>query len=115
MAKNKKKNIEGIVYSTIENFEYQSNESEEPETLAPAQQNLRIWLDTKSRKGKAVTLIKEFVGKEEDLSALAKTLKTQCGVGGSVKDGEIIIQGDFRDKILDILTKAGYKAKKAGS
>lgn len=111
----KKKNLEGIVYSTDANFEYSFQGDSEAETLAPAQQNLRIWLDSKSRKGKQVTLVKGFVGKSEDLEKLAKHLKTQCGVGGSAKEGEIMIQGDFRDKILAILLQAGYQAKKAGS
>jgi translation initiation factor 1 len=110
----KPKNREGIVYSTNENFEYQTNEETEAETLAPAQQNLKIMLDKKARAGKQVTLIAGFVGKSEDLDKLAKELKNKCGVGGSSKDGEILIQGDFRDKILDLLLKMGYKAKKAG-
>ncbi len=113
MAKNRK-DREGIVYSTSNDFDYEYNEEESEETLPPQQQNLRVMLDKKQRKGKAVTLITGFVGDNDDLKDLGKELKQKCGVGGSVKDGEIIIQGDFRDKILDLLIKAGYKAKKSG-
>ena len=80
-----------------------------------AQQQLRVWLDRKQRAGKVVTLVRGFVGSHDDLKELASLLKSRCGVGGSAKDGEIIIQGDFRDRIVDILTREGYKAKKAGS
>lgn len=101
-----------IVFSTNPNFAF--DEEPEMETPEPGKQNLRVQLDKKKRAGKQVTLITGFVGKEEDLEALGKMLKTKCGVGGSAKDGEIIIQGDFREKILDLLLKAGYKAKKSG-
>lgn len=110
----KNKNIEGVVYSTNPDFEYQHNQEEEFETLNNEKQDLRVMLDKKQRAGKAVTLITGFIGKEADLQVLGKNLKTKCGVGGTVKDGEIMIQGDFRDKILQILLQAGYKAKKAG-
>jgi translation initiation factor 1 len=113
MAK-KDKNRQNIVYSTNPDFQYQNNEDQEQETLPAQQQDLRVMLDKKQRAGKAVTLVTGFVGSQNDLSDLGKLLKSRCGVGGSVKDGEIIIQGDHRDKILNILTEKGYKAKKAG-
>lgn len=105
------KNRIGVVYSTDSNFSYQEENQEQPDTLPAAQQNLRVQLDKKMRAGKQVTLVTGFVGKEADLEKLGKLLKTKCGVGGSAKDGEIIIQGDFRAKILEILQKEGYKAK----
>ena len=114
MGKNSKKI--GVVYSTNPDFQYQFEDDEEVvETLPPQQQNLRVQLDRKQRGGKQVTLVTGFVGTNDDLSALAKELKTKCGVGGSSKDGEILIQGDFRDKILELLLNKGYKAKKSGN
>jgi translation initiation factor 1 len=103
-----------IVYSTNPNFSYQTEPDEEAETLPPAQQQLKIMLDKKARAGKQVTLISGFVGKIDDLESLGKALKNLCGSGGSAKDGEILIQGDHRDKILNHLVSKGYKAKKAG-
>lgn len=104
-----------MVYSTNPDFEYQTTEEEQPQTLPPAQQNLRVWLDRKQRGGKVVTLVKGFVGTDEDLADLGRMLKSKCGVGGSAKDGEIIVQGDHRDRVVELLTAAGYKCKKAGN
>ncbi|GHB85428.1 translation initiation factor [Persicitalea jodogahamensis] len=108
-----KKNRAGIVYSTDPNFEFQTNDGDEPETLPPAQQDLRVWLDRKGG-GKVVTAVKGFVGTMADMEALGKQLKTACGSGGTAKDYEILIQGDHRDKVVTWLQNKGYKAKKAG-
>ena len=105
----------GMVYSTNPDFQYQTDEEPEAETLPPARQELRVWLDRKHRAGKVATLVKGFVGRDEDLQALAKLLKSKCGVGGSAKEGEILIQGDHRDRVVELLCKEGYKCKKAGS
>jgi len=114
MAKDWKDRL-GTVYSTNPNFEYQHlDNGEEVETLKPQNQNLRVGRDKKQRKGKVVTLVTGFIGKEDDLKELGKLLKTKCGVGGSVKDNEIIIQGDFVDKMIELLLKEGYKVKKTG-
>lgn len=110
----KEKNRVGIVYSTNPSFQYEINNQEEQETLSPNLQNLKVQLDRKQRAGKQVTLITGFVGSDEDLINLSKLLKTKCGVGGSAKDGEIIIQGDFRDKVIALLTQEGYKVKRVG-
>lgn len=104
----------GVVFSTNPDFNYTTESEEEVQTLPAAKQNLRVWLDRNHRGGKTVTLVKGFVGSDDDLKELAKELKSRCGVGGSAKDGEIIIQGDHRDRVVELLTKAGYKCKKAG-
>ena len=96
-------------------YNYETTETPEAETLPPARQELRVWLDRKQRAGKVVTLVKGFVGRDADLQELARLLKTKCGVGGAAKEGEIIIQGDHRDRVVEILTKSGYRCKKAGS
>lgn len=107
----KKPNSGGIVYSTNPDFRLE-DESMPEETLSAKQQKLRVSLDTRQRAGKAVTLVTGFIGKTDDLEALGKQLKTHCGTGGSVKDGEIIIQGDQRDKICQWLTGKGYSSAK---
>jgi translation initiation factor 1 len=104
-----------MVYSTNPDFEYTTAQEEQTPTLPPQQQDLRVWVDRKHRGGKTVTLVKGFVGTDEDLADLGRMLKSKCGVGGTAKDGEIIIQGDHRDRIMELLSKAGYKCKKAGS
>ena len=110
--KNSWKKRDGIVYSTDSSFEFQYDKKEESETLPPQKQQLRLRLDTHARAGKTVTLVTGFVGSADDLEELAKKLKTKAGTGGSVKDGEILIQGDVRDKLQEILTKEGYKARR---
>ncbi len=110
----KHKNREGVIYSTQNDFDYYEPVVYSPNTLPPQKQSLRILLDKKKRAGKQVSLITGFVGKETDLEELAKKLKNQCGSGGSAKDGEIIIQGDHRQKIFTYLTKEGYKSKIIG-
>ena len=108
MNKKNKPDSRGFVYSTDPDFKFES-EPDNGETLLPDQQRLKIKSDTKHRAGKAVTLIEGFIGKDEDLQELGKKLKTFCGTGGSTKDGEIIIQGDQRDKVMQWLVKNGYK------
>jgi len=109
------KKRDGVVYSTSDSFEYKVDESELAETLPPSQQKLKVILDKKARANKQVTLVLGFVGSDEDLKELGKLLKGKCGVGGSSKDGEILIQGDHRDKVLQVLLEAGYGAKKSGA
>ncbi len=112
--KNDWKKREGVVYSTKNDFEYDTNETEEIETLAPDKQKLKVLIDRKQRKGKSVTIITDFIGKYDDLNDLAKKIKTKCGTGGSVKDGEIIIQGEMINKIMDYLIKEGFNVKRSG-
>lgn len=102
----------GVVYSTSADFDYQTNEAEEPETLAPAAQVLRVRIEKKGRGGKTATLVSGFVGTSADLADLGRTLKSKCGVGGSVKDGEILVQGDFRERVISLLRSMGYTGTK---
>jgi len=104
----------GIVFSTNPDYEYEKHQEQEEETLSPGKQDLRVMLDRKQRKGKSVTLVTGFVGSTDDLKELGKILKTKCGVGGTVKNGEILIQGDFCQRVLEILKTEGYKAKRSG-
>jgi translation initiation factor 1 len=103
----------GVVFSTNPDFNYTTEEDGEATTLAPEKQNLKIWLD-RLKGGRVATVVRGFVGSSEDLTTLGKELKKSCGVGGTAKDGEIIIQGDHRDRVVELLTKAGYRCKKAG-
>ena len=102
----------GVVYSTNPDFQYETAGTEEAETLPPDKQRLIVAIDRRNRGGKQVTLVTGFVGTADDLKELGKTLKTRCGVGGTVKDGEITIQGDFRDKVTALLKEMGYNAKR---
>ena len=101
-----------VVYSTNPDFNYETSREEEAATLPPQQQKLRVSLDRKNRGGKTVTLITGFIGSEDDLKSLGKLLKSSCGVGGTAKDGEIIIQGDFKQRVLDLLIAKGYTQTK---
>ena len=112
--KKKHKGRSGIVYSTDPGYEYDYENDNKEETPAPGEQDLRVSIDRKGRKGKTVTLVSGFKGKEDDLSELARMLKSRCGTGGSAKDRQVIIQGDFCDKIIGILGKEGYNVKKSG-
>lgn len=104
----------GVVFSTKKDFEFDYDKESELETLPRQKQDLRVMLDKKQRKGKKVTLVTGFIGNENDLKELGKLLKTKCGAGGSAKDNEIIIQGDFREKVMELLQKEGYKVKRSG-
>lgn len=113
--KKNKKNRTGVVYSTNPEFDYDYEQDQEQDALPPQQQKLRVSLDRKQRKGKEVTLITGYVGPEDDMKDLGKFLKSKCGVGGSVKDGDIIVQGDQRDQVVDLLRQKGYtNTKKSG-
>lgn len=115
MGKKNKKNRIGVVYSTNPDFNYDYQDETPPQALPPNQQKLRVALDRKQRKGKEVTLVTGYVGPDEDLKELGKFLKTKCGTGGSTKDGEIIVQGDHRDQVVQLLKEKGFSnTKKAG-
>jgi len=110
--KNDWKKRDGVVYSTDSSFQFNYQQVQEQDTLSKDKQSLRVLLDTSGRAGKTVTLVTGFVGTSVDLETLSKRLKTMCGTGGSTKDGQILLQGDVRQKLLEILTKDGYKARK---
>ena len=112
MKKNDWKDRLNVVYSTNPDFQYEGEEEVSADTLPAAQQNLRVQLDRKNRGGKVVTLITGFIGSDDDLKELGKMLKMKCGVGGAAKDGEIIVQGDFKQRILELLKKEGYTRTK---
>lgn len=113
MSKKNKNRSRGIVFSTDPDFDYSIEDDQDQEELAPNEQKLRVMIDRKKRKGKSVTLITGFEGPEDRLKELGKFLKSKCGVGGSVKDGEIIIQGEVRDKVVTLLKEKGYTGTKA--
>ena len=112
MANNDWKSRLGVVYSTNPDFKYQQEELLQEQTLPPQKQRLTVTIDRSGRAGKQVTLVKGFVGNQDDLAALGKTLKVKCGVGGTAKDGEITVQGDLRDKVCELLKSLGYNAKR---
>lgn len=112
MADNDWKKRLGVVFSTNPDFVYEGEAADEPATIEPSKQNLIVSIDRKGRGGKQVTLVTGFIGTSDDLSELGRTLKVKCGVGGSAKDGEITIQGDFRDRVVALLIDMGYKAKR---
>jgi translation initiation factor 1 len=111
MSRERKERV-NVVYSTNPDYKYEHQVADEQETIEPAKQKLTVRIDKKQRGGKKVTLVQGFSGSEDGLKDLCKTLKTKCGAGGAVKDGEILIQGDFRDKIVEYLLKEGYKANR---
>ena len=108
MKNNDWKDRLGVVFSTAADFAYQDDKKEQTETLVPGRQKLRLRIEKNGRGGKTVTVVNGFVGKEDDLKELSRLLKTRCGVGGTCKEGEIIIQGDFKNRIIDILKQEGY-------
>ena len=112
MKKNDWKDRLNIVYSTNPDFAYSTDEKEEIETLPKQQQKLRVSIEKNHRGGKAVTIVKNFIGTEDDMKELGRLLKTKCGVGGSTKDGEILVQGEFKEKIIELLKKEGYTQTK---
>ena len=112
MKKNDWKERLNIVYSTNPDFQYFSDEKEEICTLPKQQQKLRVSIEKNHRGGKTVTIIKNFIGSDDDIKELGKLLKTKCGSGGSVKDGEILVQGEFKEKIIELLKKEGYTQTK---
>ncbi len=112
---NKNKKRDGIVFSTEPDFEYQGFEESDEETLSPESQKLRVMLERKGRGGKDVTIVHNFIGSQDDKEELTKKLKTTCGTGGSAKDGEIVIQGDQRDKVVKYLLGKGFKHTKRGN
>ena len=112
MAQQDWKSRLGVVYSTNPDFKYETLQEQDADTLPPERQRLTVRIDRRRRAGKQVTLVEGFTGRSEDLAALARTLKTRCGVGGSASDGEILIQGDLRDKVVALLTSLGYNAKR---
>ncbi|QIA08407.1 translation initiation factor [Draconibacterium halophilum] len=114
MSNNDWKERLGVVFSTNPDFDYDKDKEEEQESVPANQQDLRVLLDKKKRKGKAVTLVTGFVGSDDDLKKLGKKLKSKCGVGGTVKDREILVQGDFRQRVMDLLKADGYKVKRSG-
>lgn len=112
MANNDWKKRLGVVFSTNPDFSYETEDEPEPQTLEPSRQSLIVTIDRKGRGGKQVTLVSGFIGSSEDLAELGRTLKVKCGVGGTAKDGEITIQGDFRDRVTSLLKDMGYKARR---
>ena len=114
MSNNDWKSRLGVVFSTNPDYNYDNSCEADQESVSPSQQDLRVWLDRKQRGGKVATIIRGYVGSESELKELAKMLKSKCGVGGAAKDGEIIIQGDHRDRVMELLSNCGYRSKRAG-
>lgn len=113
MADNDWKKRLGVVFSTNPDFKYEEEGDSQTETLEPQKQRLLVGIDRKGRGGKQVTLVSGFVGSEEDLAELGRTLKVKCGVGGSAKDGEIVVQGDHRERVVTLLKDMGYNVKRS--